>query len=351
MLVWERVKGWWSGEHVISPLQGACRPGMSCLHTARALQVTIAVNLDSTKSVFVAYFDVSKAFDGVWINGLFYQMRTMGLVGRVWHLLYLSYQDFWCRVRVNGQFSEWYQMECGIHQGGYLSLLKYTAFIDPLLREIENSGLGCCISGIPVCPLGYADDMATTCSSKGKTDKVLQMVYAHSTKWRYKYNASKSAVMIYGETRRESEKGKKHFFKLGPQKVPEKCAYDHVGVKNCLFGDFSERVTERISKGRRCFNALSSLGIKKSGIIMKTCATLFWSIVIPVVTFGSEFWVFKGHEIELLRKFQRQIGRRCQRFPDRSPNYSAYAPLGWLSIDRMVQIKKTNVPEDHDYTK
>ena len=183
--------------------------------------------------------------------------------------------------------------------------------------------------------------MATACSSKGKTDKVLQMVYAHSTKWRYKYNASKSAVTIYGETRRENKRGKKHrVFKLGPQKVPEKCAYDHVGVKNCLFGDFSERVTERISKGRRCFNALSSLGIKKSGITMKTCATLFWSIVIPVVTFGSELWVLKGHEIELLRKFQRQIGRGCQRFPDRSPNYSAYAPLGWLSIDRMVQIKK-----------
>ena len=139
----------------------------------------------------------------------------------------------------------------------------------------------------------------------------------------------------------ENERGKKfRMFKLGSQKVPEKCSYDHVGVKNCLVGDFSERVDKHISKGRRCFNALSSLGIKKRGISMKTCATLFWTIIIPVVTFGSELWVLKGHEIEFLRKFQRQIGRRCQRFPDRSPNYSAYIPLGWLSIDRMIQIKK-----------
>ena len=131
---------------------------------------TVHVGLDSTKRVFVAYFDVSKAFDGVWIDGLFYQMRMMGIVGKVWRLLYLSYQNFWCKVRINGQYSDWYKMECGIHQGGYLSLLKYTAFIDPLLREIEESGIGCCISGIPTSPLGYADDIAAACLTKAKID-------------------------------------------------------------------------------------------------------------------------------------------------------------------------------------
>ena len=341
MLMWSRLKGWWFDEHVISPLQGACRPGMSCLHTALCLQETIAVSLDSTKKVFVAYFDVSKAFDGVWIDGLFFQMRKMGIVGKVWRLLYLSYQIIWCKVRINGQYSDWYKMECGIHQGGYLSLLKYTAFIDPLLREIETSGIGCCISSVPTSPLGYADDMAMACLSKPKIDSVLRTVYTHSLKWRYRYNAAKSAVMIYGETRRENAIGKKHrMFKLGPQKVPEKCSYDHVGVKNYLFGDFTERIEERISKGRRCFNAMCSLGVRKGGVTMRTCAILFWSVVIPVSTYVSELWVLKPHETELLRKFQRQVGRRCQRFPDRSPNYSAYAPLGWLSIDKFIQVKK-----------
>ena len=62
-------------------------------------------------------------------------------------------------------------MECGIHQGGYLSLLKYTTFIDPLLRAIEQSGLGCTIADIPTSPLAsYADDMTTACFSKTKID-------------------------------------------------------------------------------------------------------------------------------------------------------------------------------------
>ena len=87
ILVWDRMKGWWEGEQVISPLQGACRPGKSCVHTSLILQESIAVGLGTKKKVLVTYLDVSKAFDGVWIDGLFYQLRKMGIVGRVWRKL------------------------------------------------------------------------------------------------------------------------------------------------------------------------------------------------------------------------------------------------------------------------
>ena len=50
------------------------------------------------------------------------------------------------------------------------------------------------------------------------------------------------------------------------------------------------------------------------------------------LSYGCEVWVLRSDEIELLRKFQRMIGRRCQRLPPNSPNYSAYSPLGWMSL-------------------
>ena len=149
-------------------------------------------------------------------------------------------------------------MQCGIHQGGYLSLLKYVAFIDPLLRKIQNAGVGCSVVGIP--------------------------------------------------------------------------AY--------LFGNFGTRVDERISKGRRAFNSILNTGIKQKGLGMSIITSLYWSIVVPVVTYGSEVWVLKGDEIDALRKFQRYVGRRSQRFPQRSPNFSAYAPLGWVSLEKVVYVKK-----------
>ena len=354
ILIWERMKDWWESEQVISPFQGACRPGKSCIHSALSLQESISVGLGTRKKVMVTYLDVAKAFDGVWIDGLFYQLRLKGIVGKVWRLMYATYQDFRCKVRIAGEFSEWYPMECGIHQGGFLSLLKYTAFIDPLLRKIDQDGLGLQVVGVPANPVGYADDMASASVSKTVVDKTLSLVQNHANRWRYSYNAAKSAILVYGETPREHSKNAKYRnFRLGTKRVPEKESYDHLGVKNCLYNNYMARTEERLSKARRAFHALTSLGVKKSGINMSVCSKLFWTIVIPIATYGSEIWVLRNDEVEELRKFQRCIGRRCQRFPKRSPNHSAYASLGWLSIDRYIQIKKllfirsiTNLDDD-----
>ena len=341
IILWQRLKKWWASERIISDLQGACKSGMSCVHSALTLQETVAVGLGTGKKVFVAYFDVAKAFDSVWIDGLFYQIHKMGVNGRIWRLLYQTYQDFWCKARVGGLYSQWYKMECGIHQGGFLSLLKYTAFIDPLIRELELSGLGCHVVGIPTNPVGYADDMATCCPSKYSLDSSLTLVSDYSNRWRYAYNAKKSAIMIYGENSTEHKRGRKYRnFQLCNEKVKETDSYDHVGIKNCLFSNYKPRTEERISKGRRAFNALTSVGIKRKGASMKVCSTLFWSVVAPIVTYGCEVWVLRSDEIDLLRKFQRMVGRRCQRFHPKSPNYSAYIPLGWLSLDRYIQGKK-----------
>ena len=152
VLIWGRMEGWWNETQVISPLQGACRKGVSCVHTAMLLQETVATELESHSKVFVAYYDVAKAFDGVWVDGLFYRLHEMGVVGKTWRLLYKTYIDFKCRVRIQSLHSDWYNMECGIHQGGFLSLMKYTAFINSLLLELESSKLCCTLHQIRTSP-------------------------------------------------------------------------------------------------------------------------------------------------------------------------------------------------------
>ena len=150
-----------------------------------------------------------------------------------------------------------------------------------------------------------------------------------------------SAVMVYGESKHEAKSNAKfRNFSLGNGKVKDRREYDHVGVKNCLFGNSMARTEDKISRGRRAFNTITSIGIKSKGVCMAICTTVFWTIIIPIVTFGSELWILRPDEIDLLRKFQRYVGRRCQRFPPRSPNYSSVYPLGWMSIDRFIQVKK-----------
>ena len=77
ILIWQRLDGWWYGEMIISDLQGACKTGESCIHTVFCLQETIAASMEANNNCFVAFFDVAKAFDG-----LFKQTFDLGITGR-----------------------------------------------------------------------------------------------------------------------------------------------------------------------------------------------------------------------------------------------------------------------------
>ena len=76
--------------------------------------------------------------------------------------------------------------------------MKYTAFINSLLTELEDSKLCCSIERVKLSPLGYVDDVASASTSKYKLDNVMNLVYKHSNRWRYQLNAKKCAVLVYG---------------------------------------------------------------------------------------------------------------------------------------------------------
>ena len=99
-------------------------------------------------------------------------------------------------------------------------------------------------------------------------------------------------------------------------------------------------MSEKNSKGRRVLNATSGLGIRKNGLTIKTCNLIFWTIVIPTLTFGCELWQINDKDGESIHNFQKFAGRRLQRFPKRSPSSTSFYGLGWLRIETYIEIKK-----------
>ena len=341
VIIWGRINRWWFDEQAVSELQGAGRKGSSCIHTALTLQETIAKEREVNKNVFVAYYDVAKAFDSVWIDGLFYQLNEMGIRGSLWRILYKTYQNFRCRVRIGDNMSDWYDMECGIHQGGYLSLVKYTAFINSLISSLETSGVCSSIYRIQTSPVGYADDIAASTKSKRRMDLVMDRVFSHSCLWRYTFNADKSAVLVFGESKRDRRIGSANrVFSLGPERVKERLYYDHVGVKTCVQGDTHVRTEEKVAKARKVLNMASTLGIKKGGLSLSACNLIFWMVVMPTLCFGCEIWVIKKKDVKILKAFQRYSARRLQRFHSRSINATCFTCLGWMDIVTLIKVRK-----------
>ena len=305
------------------------------------MQETVATLLETHSKVFVSYFDVARAFDSIWIDGLFFQLYALGIRGKTWRLLYKTYIGFKCSVRIHDKVSKQYDMRCGIHQGGYLSLIKYIAFINSLIETLEQSCLCATIYGLKVSPLGYADDIPSASTSKNRVDAVLKIGYNHSRKWRYEFNAIKSAILVYWESCREGKLNSVvRMYRLGTDRVTERSSYDHVGLKCCVYKNYEERTRDKITKGRKALNAAAGLGLKPGGLSMRACSLLFWSLIVPIITFSCGLWVLKEQDLEIIDKFQRYTGRRVQRLPSFSPNETSYAALGWLRLENFIYVKK-----------
>lgn len=54
----------------------------------------------------------------------------------------------------------------GVRQGGILSPLFFSLYMDKLLSELKDSGIGCHIGNHYFGALGYADDLVLICPTK-----------------------------------------------------------------------------------------------------------------------------------------------------------------------------------------
>ena len=87
-------------------------------------------------------------------------------------------------------------------------------------------------------------------------------------------------------------------------------------------------------------NSTSGLGIHNNGLTIFACCVIFWCIVIPIATFGSELYILDDRCLLLLVSIQVYVGRKIQRLFTKSPKASAYFSLGWIRIERFIEIKK-----------
>ena len=335
MVILDRERKWLCENNIISDLQGAAQESCSSAHVSLLLQETINYNLSKGENVYIAFLDIKKAFDTVWVSGLIYKLFKLGMDPMAVCLISESFKDFQCTAYIAGETGTWFKPQRGVHQGAPLSMTLYEIYINELLQELKACPFGLCLMGLNVnCP-SYADDISTGTLSKTGLNQILRIANDYQRKWRYAFSPEKCIYMVWGTDTMPNLS-----VKLGNSELQKVESTKHMGIMLTSVKNTKGIICERIGKARRSLFAARGLGSTNVPVTPNVLSKIYNSVSIPRMLYGYEATYISEHDTNELEQAHRYHAKLVQGLPQNVPTPSALAPLGWLSIKAQLAIKK-----------
>ena len=261
-----------------SDLQFSYKPSCSTTLCTAMLRETITHFNNSGSSVYGLFLDATKAFDRVDFAKLFDTLcsRNMNPIHMRCLLHMYSHQSL-C-VRWNGITSDTFLATNGVKQGGILSPLLFTAYVDGLVEKLQASGEGCYIGPYFASFYGYADDVCILAPNlKGlQTLADICVEYAHEHK--ILFNGSKSQLIKFQTGQLQQYSDDEKVLVCGNE-VQCKNNVTHLG--HTLYSNILKDDTENIIKQMyRQFNSLrtrfnTALSQVRSELFTRNCTSFY----------------------------------------------------------------------------
>lgn len=154
--------------------------------------------LKGGSDVYSCLLDASKAFDRVHFGKLFTILFEKGLPSCIIRILYDSYLRQYTCAMWGDHISKFFNVSNGVKQGGVLSPILFTLYIDKLLMKLRRIGSGCHINGTFVGVLSYADDLTLLNPSIRGLNKMLRVCSQFGEEFDLKFNCKKSMGIKFG---------------------------------------------------------------------------------------------------------------------------------------------------------
>ena len=307
----------------LSPLLCAFKKGYNTQHALLRFLETCKMTLDKSGYAGALLMDLSKAFDCIDHELLIAKLHAYGLSRNALKIIHSYLSKRLQRVRINGSFSTWKEVNNGVPQGSVLGPLLFNIFLNDLFLLMNRS---------EIC--NYADDTTIyVCDSKiGCVIDGLEQDTAQLATWYpenyMKLNVDKCHLMIFGE---KSKKMKIHF---GEAVIDESDEETLLGITLDTKLSFKSHVQSLCRKASQKLHALSRISIfmdsKKIKLVMNT-------LILSHFSYCPLIWMFHDRKIEnKINKIQERALRIAYR-----DNTSQFKEL--LEKDNSVSVHQKNL--------
>ena len=324
------------------PLQGGYQREQDALTTCFVIDEVVNHCREEKEKVYVAYMDIKKAFDTMWIDAMLFKLQyNKGIAGKTWRLIKNWYIDMKEFVFIGGKASRTYNLYQGTRQGGVLSPWLFLVFIDDLIEELKNTKAGIFLGSLYFGSPMFADDLTMLSRLKSGLDRMLKTAWEYSQKWRFNFSVTKTVILIFGESQQEHEANiRSRTWKLGSQILSEKGSWSNLGKLWLANRDSKEIVSKATCAGREACFMLMAVGTRYGGLNPTVSSNLWRKIGIPKFLYGSELWQLKMNNYIELEKVQNIMVRIMQGLLPGTSGSAARGLLGLLSVEAEIDKRK-----------
>lgn len=328
-----RLYRWAEGEHKLRDEQGGFRPKRRAADQMFLLREITAARRERGLATFCAFIDVRKAYDTVWRDGLWQSLWDLQARGKMHRMLRAMFSSVERAVSMDGELSRPFVVELGVAQGAVTSPFLYATFINSLLAELDASGRGVTIGGARVASLAYADDIALVAPTPDDLRALLELLTQHARRWRFRFNAVKSNVMVFG-TKRQIEEADSERFQLGPDEIRVTRDYKYLGCEASAFLGKSTAVIDRLVRVARFKGSdLSGPGgCRFNGVHAVRSINLWMAYVRPVLEYGVEIWTPTRLQAKKIESVLCDFARHALGVDRRTGNDVLLSELGLISL-------------------
>lgn len=336
----ERLTKYSNTINIINETQAGFRHDYSTLDHIFLLKCVIDLFKWRKKKLFCLFVDYKKAFDLVPRDGLWFKLVKEKVNGKILNVIRNMYGNIRSCVMLNQEISQNFVCNMGVRQGENLSPLLFAFYVNDIESKLLeyncnflDFGYDLINSYLKLLVLMYADDTIILCDSERGMRQALIALNTYCNEWKLKLNCNKSKIVIFSRGKVDLSK---YEFQFGGEEIEVVEDYKYLGLTFNYNGRFRKGELELKEQATRAMYALVGK-CRKFDLPVDIQIELFHTMVLPVMTYGSEIW---GHyiirEIELLHlKFLKHM----LFVHKNTSNVMVYGELGVYPLDIHIKCK------------
>ena len=311
-------------DRIYPEAQCGFRSGRSTIDMIFSLRQLQEKCQEQQKPLYIAFVDLTKAFDTVSRSGLYKILEKIGCPPRLLSLVESFHEDMQSTVNFDGTTSASFKIKKGVKQGCVLAATLFCIFFSMLLsyafkgteddihlytrsdgklfnmRRLQAKSKRRKIS---IKELLFADDAALVAHSESKLQALIDRLQDACEKFSLTISVKKTVVMAQGVKNPPVVK-----LNNTPLEVVSKFCY--LGSTTTESSTLDDEINTRIGKAATTFGRLTKRAWRNPKLTTKTKMSIYQACILSTLLYGSETWTSYSYQEKKLNSFHLRCLRR-----------------------------------------